>query len=51
MNQGDRNLKVLDVATGTGRTIQQLRVALPNVDFYGLDLSGAYLKKSQQVFK
>ena len=47
----DRNykdLKVLDVATGTGRTLQQIRVSLPEVDLSGLDLSGYYLKQASK---
>tara|TARA_Y100001968_G_scaffold318055_1_gene347786 strand:- start:1092 stop:2156 length:1065 start_codon:yes stop_codon:yes gene_type:complete len=39
-------LKVLDVATGTGRTLQQIRSSLQEVDLYGLDLSSSYLKKA-----
>ncbi len=39
-------LKVLDVATGTGRTLQQIRSALKDIELYGLDLSSAYLKKA-----
>ncbi|MFL0736229.1 MAG: class I SAM-dependent methyltransferase, partial [Prochlorococcus sp.] len=37
---------VLDVATGTGRTLQQIRSALPKVELLGLDLSAAYLRQA-----
>ena len=40
--------KVLDVATGTGRTLQQIQGALPEVELYGLDLSGSYLKQASK---
>jgi len=40
------NLRVLDVATGTGRTLQQIRSALPKVELLGLDLSAAYLRQA-----
>ena len=42
------NLKVLDVATGTGRTLQQIRAALPDVTLMGLDLSQAYLRQANR---
>ena len=42
------NLKVLDVATGTGRTLQQIRAALPDVTLMGLDLSQAYLRQAHR---
>tara|TARA_Y100001968_G_scaffold177265_1_gene162391 strand:+ start:1741 stop:2805 length:1065 start_codon:yes stop_codon:yes gene_type:complete len=40
--------KVLDVATGTGRTLQQIQSALPEVELHGLDLSGSYLKQASK---
>ncbi len=40
--------KVIDIATGTGRTLQQIKSALPEVDLYGLDLSGSYLKQASK---
>tara|TARA_Y100001968_G_scaffold304966_1_gene320445 strand:- start:158 stop:1219 length:1062 start_codon:yes stop_codon:yes gene_type:complete len=43
-----KNIKVLDVATGTGRTLQQIQSALPEVELYGIDLSGAYLKQASK---
>tara|TARA_Y100001968_G_C19419474_1_gene750920 strand:- start:267 stop:1331 length:1065 start_codon:yes stop_codon:yes gene_type:complete len=47
----DRNLsqiRILDVATGTGRTLQQIRRAFPEAELFGLDLSGAYLKQASK---
>lgn len=41
-------LRVLDVAAGTGRTLRQLRGALPGVQLVGLDLSAAYLREANR---
>jgi len=41
-------LRVLDVATGTGRTLRQLRGALPQAQLIGLDLSVAYLRQANR---
>ena len=41
-------LRVLDVATGTGRTLRQLRAALPDAQLVGLDLSEAYLRQANR---
>jgi SAM-dependent methyltransferase len=41
-------LRVLDVATGTGRTLRQLRGALPQAQLVGLDLSSAYLRQANR---
>jgi len=41
-------LKVLDVATGTGRTLHQIRAALPDATLIGLDLSEAYLRQANR---
>jgi len=43
-----KKVKVLDIATGTGRTLQQIQSALPQVELYGLDLSGSYLKQASK---
>jgi ubiquinone/menaquinone biosynthesis C-methylase UbiE len=43
-----KQLRVLDVACGTGRTLRQLRGALPQVSLHGMDLSPAYLRKANQ---
>ena len=44
-----RSLRVLDVATGTGRTLRQLRAALPDADLVGTDLSAAYLREANRL--
>lgn len=41
-------LRVLDVATGTGRTLRQIRAALPQAQLVGLDLSPAYLRQANR---
>jgi len=41
-------VRVLDVATGTGRTLRQLRAALPEAQLVGLDLSAAYLRQANR---
>jgi ubiquinone/menaquinone biosynthesis C-methylase UbiE len=41
-------IRVLDVACGTGRTLQMLRGMLPQASLYGTDLSPAYLRKANQ---
>jgi len=41
-------LGVLGVATGTGRTLRQLRGALPQAQLVGLDLSSAYLRQANR---
>jgi ubiquinone/menaquinone biosynthesis C-methylase UbiE len=42
------SLRVLDVATGTGRTLRQIRAALPQAQLVGLDLSSAYLRQANR---
>lgn len=41
-------IRVLDLATGTGRTLMQLRGALPQAQLVGLDLSKAYLRQANR---
>lgn len=41
-------LRVLDLATGTGRTLRQIRGALPQAQLVGLDLSTAYLRQANR---
>ena len=41
-------IKILDVATGSGRTLKQLRGAFPKEKIIGLDLSGSYLKEASR---
>ena len=42
------SLRVLDIATGTGRTLKQIRGALPHAELIGSDLSEAYLKQANR---
>ena len=48
LSENTRKIKVLDIATGTGRTLQQIQSALPEVELYGIDLSGSYLKQASK---
>tara|TARA_B100000965_G_scaffold277920_1_gene235724 strand:+ start:1309 stop:2370 length:1062 start_codon:yes stop_codon:yes gene_type:complete len=47
-SQESKKIKVLDIATGTGRTLQQIQSALPEAELFGLDLSGSYLKQASK---
>ena len=47
-NRAEASLRVLDVATGTGRTLKQVRAAFPEVELIGLDLSSAYLRQANR---
>ena len=47
-NRKKSSLKILDVATGSGRTLKQLRGAFPKEKILGLDLSGSYLKEASR---
>ena len=42
------SIRVLDIATGTGRTLQQIRAALPHAELIGTDLSEAYLRQANR---
>lgn len=42
-------VRVLDVACGTGRTLRLIRGMLPKASLYGVDLSPAYLRKANQL--
>jgi ubiquinone/menaquinone biosynthesis C-methylase UbiE len=42
-------IRVLDVACGTGRTLRQIQGMLPDTPLYGVDLSPAYLRKANQL--
>jgi ubiquinone/menaquinone biosynthesis C-methylase UbiE len=44
-----RQIRILDVACGTGRTLKMLRAALPQASLFGADLSPAYLRKANQL--
>lgn len=43
-----RPARVLDVACGTGRTLTQLRAALPDAELTGVDLSPWYLRAARE---
>ncbi len=50
-NFQDRNqstLRILDVATGTGRTLKQIRSSMSDVELIGIDLSAAYLRQASR---
>ena len=42
------DIKILDVATGSGRTLKQLRYSFPHQKIIGLDLSDSYLKEASR---
>ena len=42
------SIKILDIATGSGRTLKQLRGAFTKEKLVGLDLSDAYLKEASR---
>lgn len=42
-------LRILDIACGTGRTLRMVREMLPEASLYGTDLSPAYLRKANQL--
>ncbi|MDJ0580182.1 class I SAM-dependent methyltransferase [Crocosphaera sp.] len=42
-------IKMLDVACGTGRTLKGLRATFPKASLFGVDLSPAYLRKANQL--
>jgi ubiquinone/menaquinone biosynthesis C-methylase UbiE len=44
-----RQIRTLDVACGTGRTLKLIRAALPQASLFGVDLSPAYLRKANQL--
>jgi ubiquinone/menaquinone biosynthesis C-methylase UbiE len=44
-----QQMRILDVACGTGRTLKMIRGMLPKVSLHGVDLSPAYLRKANQL--
>ncbi|MFW6359745.1 MAG: class I SAM-dependent methyltransferase [Chroococcales cyanobacterium] len=42
-------IRVLDVACGTGRSLKFIRGALPKASLFGVDLSPAYLRKANEL--
>lgn len=47
--QPARELRLLDIATGTGRTLKMLRGGFPQAQLFGMDLSAAYLRKANEL--
>jgi ubiquinone/menaquinone biosynthesis C-methylase UbiE len=45
------DLRLLDVATGTGRFLQAIKQNYPRLPVVGADLSGAYLKKAKAALR
>jgi ubiquinone/menaquinone biosynthesis C-methylase UbiE len=43
-----KQIKILDAACGTARTLQAVRAMLPQASLFGLDLSSAYLRKANE---
>lgn len=41
-------VKVLDIACGTGNSLQLINQAMPDVALYGIDLSPAYIRKANE---
>jgi ubiquinone/menaquinone biosynthesis C-methylase UbiE len=48
-NAGTAQLRLLDVACGTGRTLKFLRETFPKASLVGTDLSAAYLRKADRL--
>lgn len=44
-----QQMRILDVACGTGRTLKLIRAALPQASLFGVDLSPAYLRKANEL--
>ncbi|PSO52481.1 MAG: SAM-dependent methyltransferase [Cyanobacteria bacterium QH_6_48_35] len=44
-----QQIRVLDAACGTGRSLRLIRAALPKASLFGTDLSPAYLRKANQL--
>jgi ubiquinone/menaquinone biosynthesis C-methylase UbiE len=44
-----QQVRILDLATGTGRTLRFLRGMLPKAQLFGVDLSPAYLRKANTL--
>jgi ubiquinone/menaquinone biosynthesis C-methylase UbiE len=43
-----RQIRILDTACGTARTLRGVRAMLPQAALYGVDLSAAYLRKANE---
>jgi ubiquinone/menaquinone biosynthesis C-methylase UbiE len=49
--QGDRRLRVLDVACGTGRLLKQIVARFPHVEAVGVDASSDMLAQARQTLE
>lgn len=45
----EKQIRLLDVACGTGRTLRNIRAMLPKASLFGVDLSPTYLRKANQI--
>ncbi len=45
----EKQIRLLDVACGTGRTLRNIRAMLPKASLFGVDLSPNYLRKANQL--
>jgi ubiquinone/menaquinone biosynthesis C-methylase UbiE len=45
-----KQIRILDAACGTARTLRGIRSMLPQASLHGVDLSGAYLRKANEQF-
>ncbi len=43
-----KQIRILDAACGTARTLRGVRAMLPQASLFGVDLSGAYLRKANE---
>lgn len=51
ISNNGRSPRILDIACGTGRTLRNLRVALPNAALFGIDLSPNYLRRANEILR
>ncbi|AKG24227.1 class I SAM-dependent methyltransferase [Calothrix sp. 336/3] len=49
LGESCRQVRILDVACGTGRTLKLIRQSLSQPSLYGVDLSPAYLRKANEL--
>ena len=42
------SIRILDVATGTGRTLKQIQSSIPKAELLGIDLSESYLRQANR---
>lgn len=44
-----QQIRILDIACGTGRSLKMMRGMLPQASLFGIDLSAAYLRKANEL--